>query len=73
MFENESSVEVCFRVINPPDGEEFGLLLDLVPVTIDGTAIGKSKLVPFELYSVRTKTQNFLFRVQCILIIELFL
>ena len=58
MFENESSVEVCFGVINPPDTEEFGLLLDLVPVTVDGTAIGKSKLVPFELYTQK--------HVQCI-------
>ncbi len=39
VFENVSTFEVCFRVMNPPDDQEFGLSLDLVPVT---NAIGKS-------------------------------
>ncbi len=30
--------------MNPPDDQEFGLSLDLLPVTNDGTAIGKSNL-----------------------------
>ena len=41
VFENVSTFEVCFRVMNPPDDQEFGLSLDLFLVTNDGTAIGK--------------------------------
>ena len=39
--EDVGTFEVCFRVMNPPDDQEFGLSLDLFPVTNDGTAIGK--------------------------------
>ncbi len=43
--EDVGTFEVCFRVMNPPDDQEFDLSLDLLPVTNDGTAIGKSILI----------------------------